>query len=210
MIQLDLNMNTVTKEILLMLMTTVCFIVGAFVLVDIEFMDSLANMTSVFEGLSWFIALFLSASLFTAYLVIVADIKFIIRFLAIPLWLVFTLSTLITIDKFLGYAYPVVPPKSTLIAYRIFLDTEAGVKKIESWMYDRSKGTTRLYVYDWNEEREEELKKGKASAKAGAPIDIDLLGTADDRPFGKLQGSNIDHGIKHRGLPPKSDESERR
>lgn len=160
--------------------------------------------------MSWFIALFLSASLFTAYLVIVADIKFIIRFLAIPLWLVFTLSTLITIDKFLGYAYPVVPPKSTLIAYRIFLDTEAGVKKIESWMYDRSKRTTRLYVYDWNEEREEELKKGKASAKAGAPIDIDLLGTADDRPFGKLQGSNIDHGIKHRGLPPKSDESERR
>jgi len=201
-------MNNVTKELLLMIMTTVCFIVGAFVLVDIEFMDSLANLTSVFSGLSWFIALFLSASLFTAYLVIVADIKFIIRFLAIPLWLVFTLSTLITIDKFMGYAYPIVPPKSQLISYRIFLETDSGQKMIESWMYSRD-GTTRLYKFEWTEKREEQLKKGQKSAEAGAPIELDLMGLEDDRPIGKRQGSNIDYGIKHRGLPPKTDEHER-
>jgi len=203
-------MKNTTKEILLMLVTAVCFIIGSFVLVDIEFMDSLANMLNVFAGLTWFLGLFLTASLFTAYLVIVAKIKFIIRFLAIPLWLVFTLSTLITIDKFLGYAYPMIPPKSQLITYRIFLESESNTKMIESWMYLRE-GGTRLYKYEWKKEHEDELKKGRKANEAGAPIEIDLVGEIpDDRPIGKQQGSHINHGILHRGLPPKAeDDSDR-
>jgi hypothetical protein len=198
-------MSDLTKEIILMILTMLAFSVGALVLVDIEFMDSLTNLSSVFAGLSWFVAVFVAATLFTAYLVVVAKIKFIIRFLAIPLWLVFTLSTIFTIDQFLGYAYPVVPPKAQVLSYRMFLEHETGVKMLEAWVGLKT-GRTRLYKFEWTEEREEELKKGSQSSAKGIPMEIDLRGDeVKDLPIGKPQGDDMKHDIKHRGLPPKAD-----
>lgn len=204
-------MGSSLKEILVIAGTVISFAIGAYFLVNIEFMDSLDNATSVFNGLGWFIGLFIAATLFTGYLVVVAKINFFLRFLAIPLWLVFTLATLVTIDQFLGYAYPVVPPKSQVMAYRVFLDKDTRIKMIESWMFNEN-GRTRLYKYEWTEEHEEKLKEGNQATKEGIPLEVDLrAGEFIDIPYGKPQGDHIEHGIKHKGLPPKAkEEIERR
>jgi hypothetical protein len=197
------------KEILLIITTVIAFAVGAYVTVEIEFMESFGNLTSVFAGLDWFIGLFAAATLFTAYLVIVAKINFFLRFLAIPLWLMFTISTLITIDHFLGYAYPVVPPKAQVMAYRMYLDRETDTRMIEAWMLKKD-GRTRLYQFEWTEEREGKLKEGRQKTGEGIPVDVELREGPDrDIPLGKPQGEHIEHGIKHRGLPPKMEEPNR-
>jgi len=195
-----------TKEILIILGTVLAFAFGSYLVVDIEFMDSFGNFANVFAGLDWFIGLFIAASLFTGYLVVVAKINFLLRFLAIPLWLVFTVATLVTIDQFLGYAYPSVPPKAQVMAYRMYLDPDTRIKMIEAWMRDKKDGRTRLYKFEWTDEREEKLKQGEESDGEGIKIEVELKeGSVKDIPFGKPQGEHLKHGIKHRGLPPKEE-----
>jgi hypothetical protein len=201
-------MSNVFKETILIALTAIAFIIAGYVTVDIEFMDTFGNASAVFDGLGWFVGLFAIATLFTAYLVIVAKIHFFLRFLAIPLWLVFTLSTIVTIDQFLGHAYPVVPPKAQALAYRIYLD--GNTKMIEAWMAPDGK-RTRLYKFEHTEEREEKLKEGQQATGEGIKMEIELRGdgSEDDIPFGRPVGEHIDHDIKHRGLPPKMEEPNR-
>ncbi len=151
--------------------------------------DSLANLTNVFTGLEWFLGSFIVASLFTAYLVVIAPTKVFLRFLAIPAWLIFSISLLITVDQFMGYSYPAIPPQATVMSYYMFKN-EDGVKMIEAWMYLQDEGRARSYNFPHTLEREKALAMGQAGAQKGEPIQVDL-NKGEGRPDGQRPESMI-------------------
>jgi len=153
----------------------------------------------MFNGLEWFVGAFVIAVLWTAYLTIVADIKFIFRFIAIPAWLVFTISLLIVIDGVFGFAYPDLPPKSQVISYRIVGIKNPQEATIEAWMYITDSERTRLYIFPYTAEREQVLKESLKGRKRGRMSEIDM----------EDEDNMLKYDIRHKGLPPKLNEQQK-
>ena len=161
-----------TRDFIIILSLIIGIFSYAIFVIDITLFENLHNMSAVFDGMSWFIVSFILATLFVSYLVIIANTKFLIRFAAIPLWLIFTIMLLVTIDKFLGYPYPIYPPQSKLIAYRI-LQSEDG-KMIEAWMYLKKNNRTRLYTFPYSVVSEKALKQAKKEGRQGKSVEVEL------------------------------------
>lgn len=121
---------------------------------------NLHNMPYLLEGMSWLFISFLVAMLITAWLMVVAKANFWIRFLAIPIWLVFSISMLVAIDRTAGYAYPAKPTEGELINYLVLRDPNSEKKIIEIWIYHSDIARTRLYRFPYTPEADEELHNG--------------------------------------------------
>ena len=163
-------------EFIIIVFVMVGTIVAAIEFGQIGNLESIANLVNVFSGLGWFLSAFGVATLFTAYLVVIAPTKLAFRFLAIPAWLVFSASLLITVDQFMGYSYPALPPQAAVISYYVYKDAD-NKKMIESWMYLKDEGRARAYNFPHTLEREKALHQGQQGAKKGEPIEIDLTRT---------------------------------
>jgi len=174
-------------EFFIIIMLMVGTIAGAIEFSQVGSFESLANLASVFAGLGWFLMAFFTASLFTAYLVVIAPSRVILRFLAIPAWLVFSLSMLVTIDQFMGYAYPALPPQAKVLAYQVIKD-EKNVKIIEAWMWIKDEQRARAYKFPYTLEREKALHEGQDGAKKGLPVEVKLQ---SDAPPGDPQGELV-------------------
>ena len=158
-------------------------IAGAVEFGQVGNLESIANLTNVFNGLEWFLGAFVIASLFTAYLVVIAPTKVFLRFLAIPAWLIFSISLLVTVDQFMGYSYPALPPQATVMSYYMYKNAD-NTKMIEAWMYLKDEGRTRAYNFPYSREREKALETGLKGAQKGEPIEVDLnkgVGRPDDQ-----------------------------
>ena len=200
------------KEFIIILASIIITLLIGFNYVDITMFASLANITAVFDGMIIFVISFIIATLFTAWLVVIARTTFIIRFLAIPAWLIFTISLVITIDSFLGYPYPIVPAQSELIAYKIYFDDVKHKKMIEAWMYSMDEGKSRLYKFPYTKNNEKALKRATNEGKRGKRVEIVLEGerTGTDKQGTVTKfdlNSMIKYNITHRGLPTKIYES---
>ena len=160
-------------EFVIIVMSMVGIIVGAIEFGQIGNLESVANLINVFSDVAWFVGSFIIATLFTAYLVVIANTKVILRFLAIPAWLVFSLSLLVTVDQFMGYSYPAVPPQATVIAYYV-IKLPDNTRIIEAWMYLKDEGRARAYNFPYTEERMKALKIGQEGAQKGEPVEVDL------------------------------------
>jgi len=160
-------------EFVIIIASMIGIIAGIIEFGQIGNLESIANLVNVFSGLGWFLGAFIVASLFTAYLVVIAPIKFFLRLLAIPAWLVFSVSLLVTVDQFMGYSYPAIPPQSTVIAYYVFKGPE-NQRMIEAWMYLRDEGRARAYNFPHTPEREQALEEGRKGAAKGEPVEVDL------------------------------------
>lgn len=136
-------------------------------------LESIYNLINVFSDVGWFVGSFIIATLFTAYLVVIANTRVIIRFLAIPAWLVFSLSLLITVDQFMGYPYPAVPPQAKLMAYYITRG-EDGTKTIEAWMFLQKEGRARAYRFPYTLEREIVMNRAMRAGQLGEQVEINL------------------------------------
>lgn len=165
-------MNKITEFVTIVIIM-VGIIAGAVEFGQMESLNSIANLVNIFAGVQMFLGAFVVASLFTAYLVVVAPIKFFIRLLAIPAWLIFSLSLLITVDQFMGYSYPAIPPQSEVISFYVYKD-ENNNRMIESWMYLRDEGRARAYNFPHTPQREQALQLGKKAAGKGEPVEVDL------------------------------------
>ena len=136
-------------------------------------LEGIANLVNVFSGVEWFLGSFLIATLFTAYLVVIANTTVVLRFLAIPAWLVFSISLLVTVDQFMGYSYPAVPPKAKVLAYYVVPGLGQS-KTIEAWMYLKDEGRARAYNFPYTLEREEALYEALAATRKGENAELDL------------------------------------
>ena len=148
-------------------------IVGAIEFGQIGNLNSIENLSNVFSGLGWFLGAFAITTLFTAYLVVIAPTKVFLRFLAIPAWLIFSLTLIVTVDQFMGYSYPSLPPQAMVISYHILKD-ENKVKTIEAWMWLKDEGRARAYNFPWTLEREKALYEARSGAQKGEPVEINL------------------------------------
>ena len=110
--------------------------VGAYAYTNLGVFNNIENAINIFRGLEWFVGSFALATLFTAYLVVVADMRFILRFLAIPAWLGFAFTLLVALDQFMGYAYPALPPQGKLLSYRVIRDPHTNNRIIEALIRD--------------------------------------------------------------------------
>jgi len=170
-------------------------------------LSSIENIVNVFSGLGWFIGTFIVATLFTAYLVVIADTKFLVRFLAIPSWLVFTISLLITVDSFLGYPYPSIPPQSQVVAYRVVTHGENhNNRTIEAWMYFWRDNRTRAYSFPYSLEAEKKLLEGQQATANGVAMEVNLSGDKQTKSGGDKGDEGDDYLIEHEGMPRKPDD----
>ncbi len=131
---------------------------GAYSFINLGVFNDFDSAIKIFDGLGWFVSLFGLATLFTSYLVVIADTKFYFRLLAIPAWLAFSFSLLVALDQFIGYPYPGVPPKSQVLQYRVLIDGDK-TKLIEAWMYHSQEDKTRSYRFLHTIENEEKLNQ---------------------------------------------------
>ncbi len=181
-------MNKIAEFIMIIILMA-GIIAGAIEFGQVGSFDSIANLANVFSGLGWFLGSFVIASLFTAYLVVVAPIKFSLRLLAIPAWLIFSVSLLVTVDQFMGYSYPATPPQATVISYYVYKN-EDNIKMIEAWMYLKDEGRARAYNFPHSLEREKALAQGQSGAQKGEPVEVDL-NKGKGRPDGQKPESMI-------------------
>lgn len=179
---------------------------GAYSLANLGVFNNIENAIQVFEGLGWFVGCFLLATLFTAYLVVIADTKFLYRFLAIPTWLMFSFTLLVALDQFLGYTYPALPPQAELLSYRVIRDPDTNVRIVEAWMYLKEENRTRAYRFPYDKDQEEALYKAmRAKARGKTGVEVELMekpkdGDDRDRPRPE---DMIKYDIRHKGLPEK-------
>jgi len=174
---------------------------------------ALETLTYMFDGLGWFIGAFVVAILWTAYLSVVADIKFIFRFVAIPAWLIFTVGLLVVIDGFMGFPYPGVPPQTQPISYRVVNFKNPDEATIESWMYLIDEKKTRLYRFPYTKTREEALKQAMEKLKRGFKVEVDLninKTTMKEDGVPSTAEDMLKYDLRHKGLPLKGDADDRR
>lgn len=160
-------------EFVVIIISMTAVVVGAIQFGNIGNLESIYNLVEVFSGVGLFIGSFIIATLFTAYLVVIAKTTVMVRFMAIPAWLVFSLSLLVTVDQFMGYSYPAVPPQSKLLAYHI-IQEEDGIKTIEAWMFLRKEGRARAYHFPYTLEREKVMNQAKRAGQRGENVELDL------------------------------------
>lgn len=170
------------------------FVIGAggYSFFNLGIFNDIDATIQVFDGLGWFISLFAIATVFTSYLVVIADTKFIFRFLAIPAWLAFSFALLTALDQFIGYPYPGVPPTSQVLQYRVIVNEDQS-KTIEAWMYLPTEYKTRVFSFPHSLNREEALYKTMRAKARGEYITIDI------------EELIITYDIPHQGLPLKED-----
>lgn len=170
------------------------FVIGAggYSFFNLGIFNDIDATIQVFDGLGWFISLFAIATVFTSYLVVIADTKFIFRFLAIPAWLAFSFALLTALDQFIGYPYPGVPPNSQVLQYRVIINEDQS-KTIEAWMYLPTEYKTRVFSFPHSLNREEALYKTMRAKARGEYITIDI------------EELIITYDIPHQGLPLKED-----
>lgn len=182
------------------------FIVGAggYSFFNLGIFNDMDVAIRVFDGLGWFVSLFAIATIFTSYLVVIADTKFIFRFLAIPAWLAFSFALLAALDQFIGYPYPGIPPKAQVLQYRV-LTNEDKSKTIEAWMYIVSDRKTRVYAFPYTPNREEAMYEAMQGKARGELIEVNII--PDDRVTGDDPFSPEEmlreYDIQHQGLPLK-------
>ncbi len=187
------------------------FIIGAggYSFFNLGIFNDIDAVISVFDGLGWFISLFAIATIFTSYLVVIANTKFIFRFLAIPAWLAFSFALLSALDQFIGYPYPVIPPKSQVLQYRV-ISNEDQTKTIEAWMYLPSDYRTRLFSFPHSPNREEALNEAMQAGARGELVLIDMK--PSDRAIGNdlltPDEMIIKYNIEHQGLPLKEGDNQ--
>ena len=162
-------------EFVFIIMLIVGIIAGTIEFGQIGGIESLTNLASVFSGLGWFLGAFVITTLFTTYLVVIAPTKVYLRFLAIPAWLVFSLSLIVTVDQFMGYSYPAIPPQAMVISYHILKD-DGNVKTIEAWMWLKDEGKARAYNFPWTLAREKALYEAQTGAQKGEPVEVAIDG----------------------------------
>ena len=185
------------------------FVVGAggYSFFNLGIFNDIDAAVRVFDGLGWFVSLFAIATIFTSYLVVIADTKFIFRFLAIPAWLAFSFALLAALDQFIGYPYPGVPPKSQVLQYRV-ITNEDRTKTIEAWMYLSSDYRTRVYAFPHTPNREEAMHEAMQGNARGELIEVDIV--PDDRITGDdpftVEEMIRKYDIPHEGLPLKEGE----
>lgn len=143
-----------------------------FYLADVGAIGKAATAIQVMKDASSFVVLYVAATLLTAYLVVVANIKFVYRFIAIPLWLAFSLSLLVAIDDFLGYAYPDMPEEGELIHYVVLHEKGTKHKWVELWLYHREENRTRLYSIPYTPKTDEELNRGMKMKEEGERVKV--------------------------------------
>ena len=160
-------------EFIMIVVLMAGIIAGAIEFGQVGSFDSVANLANVFEGLAWFLGSFVVASLFTAYLVVVAPARFFVKFLAIPAWIIFSAFLLITVDQFMGYSYPAIPPQATVISFYVYKNQD-NVKMIEAWMYLKEEGRARAFSFPHTLPREKALAQGQKGAQKGEPVEVDL------------------------------------
>lgn len=176
--------------------------VGGYAFFNLGIFNDMDAAVRVFDGLGWFISLFALATVFTSYLVVIADTKFIFRFLAIPAWLAFSFALLAALDQFIGYPYPGVPPQAQVLQYRVIANQDR-TKTIEAWMYLTSDYKTRVYSFPHTPNREEALHEAMQGKARGQRMEVDM--------DPKKKGDNIitpedmitKYDIPHGGLPTK-------
>lgn len=197
-----MNKSKIFEFVMLVLFMIVTAI-GIQSYVELGIFKDLTQAIEVFENLDWFIASFLLATLFTAYLVVVANIRFIFRFAAIPAWLALSFTLFVALDKSLGYPYPSIPPKAELIAYKVVRDKISNKRIIQAWMYLNEERRTRAYVFEHNPTYEETLYQAAKNRAQGKRVRVELI------PMDKIKIKRprpedmIHHDIHHKGLPPK-------
>lgn len=167
-------------EFVFIIMLIAGIIVGAIEFGQIGNIKSLSNLSNVFSGLGWFLVAFIITTLFTAYLVVIAPTKVFLRFLAIPAWLIFSLSLIVTVDQFMGYSYPAIPPQAKVLSYYILKD-DGNVKIIEAWMWLKDEGRARAYNFPWTLDREKALYEAQSAAQKGEPVEIDIAGKKSNK-----------------------------
>jgi hypothetical protein len=174
-------------------------------MIDLGSFGSIESLTYMFNGLGWFIGAFIFAALWTAYLTVIADINFMFRLIAIPVWLVFTIGLVITIDNFAGIAHPSVPPQSQVISFRIVKPTSHDSAIIEAWMYITSESRTRLYRFPHTQKKENALRQALKDRKRGRRVEVKLRSDSVQFRDGDemTKGEMLDYDISHRGLPTK-------
>ena len=176
-------------------------------IINMELFTNPQTILYMFTGLEWFIVSFVSAILWTAYLTVVADIKFIFRFIAIPAWLVFTVSLMITLNGFMGKPYPGVPPQSQVIQFRVVKAISKDELLIESWMYLTNERVTKLYRFPHTPKREQALRRALGMQVRGQKVEVDLSIERPEIPGNEVQVEDmLNYDIRHRGLPPKPQE----
>lgn len=173
---------------------SILVVMGGTMIAAIEFgqlanLESIANLANVFTGLGWFVGSFIVASLIVSYLVVIAPTKVFLRFLAIPAWLMFSATLLITVDQLMGYSYPAIPPQATVVAYYVYKDAD-NVEMIEAWMYFKDQGRARAYNFPYTLEREKALQQGQEGAGKGEPVEVDLR-KGEGQPDGQEPESMI-------------------
>ncbi len=176
---------------------------GGYAFFNLGIFNDMDAAVKVFDGLGWFVSLFALATIFTSYLVVIADTKFIFRFLAIPAWLAFSFALLAALDQFIGYPYPGVPPQAQVLQYRV-IGNQDRTKTIEAWMYLTHDYKTRVYSFPHTPDREEALYEAMQGNARGEMVEVDMDPS-------KKKGDNIitpedmviKHDILHDGLPLK-------
>jgi len=180
---------------------------GAYSFFNLGLFNDHSAAVQVFDGLGWFVGLFGIATVFTSYLVVIADTKFIFRFLAIPAWLAFSFALLAALDQFIGYPYPGVPPKAQVLQYRVISNSD-NTKTIEAWMYLLNDHQTRAYSFPHSPNREEALHEAMQAKARGEMVLINMEPTdragTDDPPTPEDMIER--HDIRHQGLPLKGGE----
>jgi len=186
------------------------FIVGAgiYSFFNLGVFNNIDTAIQVFDGLGWFVTLFGIATVFTSYLVVIADTKFLFRFLAIPAWLAFSFALLATLDQFIGYPYPGIPPKAQVLEYRVLFNDDKS-RTIEAWMYLPKDSRTRAYSFPHTPDREESLYKGMQAKSRGenSLVDMEPSGRAGQLDMMVEDEDMVKHDIRHAGLPLKEGET---
>ncbi len=176
-------------------------------IINMELFANPETILYMFTGLEWFLVSFAVAILWTAYLTIVADIKFIFRLVAIPAWLVFTISLMITLDGFMGKPYPGVPPQAQVIQFRIVKMIGKDEALIEAWMYLTKDRVSKLYRFPHTPKREQALRKALGMQVRGQKVEIDFTPERAEIPGNEVQVEDmLNYDIRHRGLPTKPQE----
>lgn len=110
--------------------------------------------------------LLLSFVVFMLYVFIRTPHKFVIKFAAIPLLLIASLYAISILDSMLGKPYPGRPAGEFLyIDSRIVIENHK--KWIELWVQE--KGRSRLYVFAYKKEIQDQLEEAKGRAAHGIP-----------------------------------------
>ena len=176
---------------------------GAYSYLNLGVFNNFDNAIRIFDGLGWFVGTFALASLFTAYLVVVADMRFIFRFLAIPAWLAFSFTLLAALDQFMGYSYPATPPQGHLLSYRVIRDTQTGTRHVEAWFYFYDQQRTRAYIFPFDRDQEEAMYRAMRMKARGEMVEVELLKEGENNENRPRPEDMIKHDIRHRGLPQK-------